>query len=37
MNDQNLKNNDWVMGQLEAYLAQAELAGEGDLPDWVTF
>ncbi len=27
----------WVMEQLESQLAMAELAGEGDLPDWAVF
>jgi hypothetical protein len=28
---------EWVMNQLELYLARAELAGEGDLPSWISF
>jgi len=31
------RDSDWVMRQLEDYLANAELAGEGDLPEWVSF
>lgn len=31
------KDFDWVMSQLEDYLADAEQAGDGDMPPWVTF
>ncbi|GEM_PF-5260212 len=31
------REQEWVMRELEDYLAHAEIAGEGDLPAWVSF
>lgn len=37
MKEIEYSNPEWVMAQLEDYLARAELAGEGDMPSWVSF
>jgi hypothetical protein len=31
------RGSEQLMRELESYLAQAELRGEGDLPIWVSF
>jgi hypothetical protein len=38
MNDDYRRYNpDWLMRQLEDQLARADMAGEGDYPDWLSF
>lgn len=31
------RDPDWIMEQLESYLMQSELSGEGDLPPWAIY